>query len=339
MVPVPYQIAEDAQQLAGTTQEYWDRSKEIALEPAAEPEAECDECLQLQQRPQQQRQPQPVRAASPGENQDLDLAHPHCSHKLQQGRRATAWSGAGAQECGTDTISSSLDASVVGELLDLADTSDTTRRESNNFLNNLGSPPGTNVHPAGHDCGPEGTGTASSASICDHWAKAQENLVENNKWQIVAEIHQVEDLPKENTYVTRGNSQSCSTPQQGTKEGPAASYFTPELSRTQRGNARKQEQDEGEARSVYGEENQLNNEKGAKGRPDHIINTINASLLAVVEALIWQSHKMEIHLELTHMLAQSVLALDNKLNLLSGKLDKLGNTRQVDKMSKGTHSD
>ncbi|KAJ1132001.1 hypothetical protein NDU88_010331 [Pleurodeles waltl] len=90
---------------------------------------------------------------------------------------------------------------------------------------------------------------------------------------------------------------------------------------------------------TMGEENQLNDAKGAEGGPNHIINPTNASLLAAVKALTWQSHKVEIHLELTHMMAQSVLALDNKRNLLSSKLDKLGNTLQVDKMHKGTYND
>ncbi|KAJ1161534.1 hypothetical protein NDU88_002018 [Pleurodeles waltl] len=87
-----------------------------------------------------------------------------------------------------------------------------------------------------------------------------------------------------------------------------------------------------------GEDNQPNQEQGFKGRPDHIINMVNESFLAAVKALTWQPDKMEIHLELTHILAQSVLALDDKLNLLSGKLDKLGNMWQNNNATKGTRN-
>ncbi|KAJ1096877.1 hypothetical protein NDU88_002008 [Pleurodeles waltl] len=82
-----------------------------------------------------------------------------------------------------------------------------------------------------------------------------------------------------------------------------------------------------------------NEELGEDSRSDYIINTINASLLAAVKALTWQSHKMEIHLELTHMLAQSVHMLHNKLNSLSGKLDKWGNRWKDDNAAKGTRND
>ncbi|KAJ1136745.1 hypothetical protein NDU88_003160 [Pleurodeles waltl] len=134
-------------------------------------------------------------------------------------------------ECARVTISSSLYASAISELQDLADTADTTGRESNNFLNNLGSLPSSNACPAGHDFGPEETKTASSASTCHHLVKRQADPVKNNKWHIMAEIHQPEDLLKENAYVheSLGSSRSSSTPQQGTKERPLASFLTPEL--------------------------------------------------------------------------------------------------------------
>ncbi|KAJ1187308.1 hypothetical protein NDU88_004085 [Pleurodeles waltl] len=77
-------------------------------------------------------------------------------------------------------------------------------------------------------------------------------------------------------------------------------------------------------------ESSPNKERGEAARPDQIIDGINTSLLAAVKALTCQSHKMEIHLELTHMLAQSVIALDNKLNALRGKLNNWDHSSSKD---------
>ncbi|KAJ1119425.1 hypothetical protein NDU88_007611 [Pleurodeles waltl] len=50
-------------------------------------------------------------------------------------------------------------------------------------------------------------------------------------------------------------------------------------------------------------QNNTHKDRGDVLRPEFIKEAINASLLAAVKALTWQSHTMEIHLELTHMLA------------------------------------
>ncbi|KAJ1215291.1 hypothetical protein NDU88_002900 [Pleurodeles waltl] len=47
-------------------------------------------------------------------------------------------------------------------------------------------------------------------------------------------------------------------------------------------------------------QNDPHKDRGDVVRPEYIIQTINASVLAAVKSLTWQSHKMEIHLELTH---------------------------------------
>ncbi|KAJ1155022.1 hypothetical protein NDU88_007758 [Pleurodeles waltl] len=87
------------------------------------------------------------------------------------------------------------------------------------------------------------------------------------------------------------------------------------------------------------EENPHNKEMGEVGTSDYIIKTVNASLVAAVKALTWQSHKMDIHLELTHKLAQSVLILDSKLNSLCGKPDNWDNRWKEDKVVEGSRND
>ncbi|KAJ1083325.1 hypothetical protein NDU88_003484 [Pleurodeles waltl] len=67
-----------------------------------------------------------------------------------------------------------------------------------------------------------------------------------------------------------------------TKEGLLASFLTPELDAwvSQESSVEipgSSNDMRGRLEVSKGEENQLNDEKGAEGRPDHIINTINVS--------------------------------------------------------------
>ncbi|KAJ1084594.1 hypothetical protein NDU88_004740 [Pleurodeles waltl] len=74
-----------------------------------------------------------------------------------------------------EAISSSLGASTIGELMDLADTAGTLVGEKRKIHSNLGSQTSSNGGPTSHDCGLEETST------CHQLDKGLDDLILNNK--------------------------------------------------------------------------------------------------------------------------------------------------------------
>ncbi|KAJ1107544.1 hypothetical protein NDU88_004934 [Pleurodeles waltl] len=125
--------------------------------------------------------------------------------------------------------------------------------------------------------------------------RGQDVSPSKNKRQTVAEIHQ---SAQSLTVESQAHEISGNSPLQGTKEVPQVvltvigqdGWTLQETSAEAPG---REDEIWGTYEEVMGEENSPNEEEqGEVGRSDYTINTINASLLAAVKALTWQSHKM-----------------------------------------------
>lgn len=142
-----------------------------------------------------------------------------------------------------------------------------------------------------------------------------------NVFEIEALVHHLNDqhqdiLDDSINLGSQWSTQSCSMPaNQGREQiqqlfGAACTSdpVSPEIIKTTAiSDTKLQPTEEGFAVAATGrycgtqsDEQDVNNKNG----PEYILNTINSSLLAAVKALSWQSHKLEIQVDLIHMLAQ-----------------------------------
>ncbi|KAJ1083764.1 hypothetical protein NDU88_003919 [Pleurodeles waltl] len=209
-----------------------------------------------------------------------------------------------------------MGSSITGELVELSDTAleeswDSLSGKINEKIDDKNTIRGgakkSNMHPVSFEYESETLGPASTRGRVNQESgqrKVEPPSETNREWPIV-EQEEKDDWPLRET-----NLGALST-RKGTKS-------------PQEGNSR---------------QNPRNKERGEAARSDHNIGTINASLLAAVKALTWQSHKMEIDLELTHMLAQSIIALARKLNALCGKLDNWDHSWRKDGVAAGSRID
>ncbi|KAJ1200687.1 hypothetical protein NDU88_004508 [Pleurodeles waltl] len=226
---------------------------------------------------------------------------------------------------GTD---SSLDASLIGELIELADTA-IVRSMSMHDKNqshgtteiNTGNNTNTNqIHQVE---------AMRSAPLSEQPLRGQAVHPRNSQQQTLAETYQT--APSQSAELQVQDpfdiSWTHSPPGPGPQWVPQDSHNTIaqegwSLQETSFEEQGREDELGGDPGEETGENNAPNVAQEVVGSTDCIINTINNSLLAAVKALTRKSHKREIQLELKHMMAQNVLLLDSKLNALMGKLER-----------------
>ncbi|KAJ1176330.1 hypothetical protein NDU88_001612 [Pleurodeles waltl] len=202
------------------------------------------------------------------------------------------------------------------------------------------------MHPVSSDYELEASGPAfTRGSVNPELGKRKMEPPSENNQEIGVEIHQQTQPQTEVVQASEptDNGRAFSTPLQGllkaSREWPTIieqddwPLRETNMGAPSTGKGTESPQEENSPQNLP------NKERGDVVGSDYIIETINASLLAAVKALTWQSHKMEIHLELTHMLAQSILTLDSKLNSLCRKQDNWDHNWREDKLFVGPRND
>ncbi|KAJ1125295.1 hypothetical protein NDU88_003727 [Pleurodeles waltl] len=253
-----------------------------------------------------------------------------------------------------------MGSSVIGELVEMADIALEEGQDGlNGKINDKikeentigGGAKRSNMHPMKPDYESEIPGPASTGGRVNpemgQWKTEPQR--ENSKVTVV-QVHQQNQTDAVQVNELMGNGQAFSTPLHGLLK---ASREWPTIAEQEE---KEDSQDEWPSQITnmgapstgirtkspqegHSPQNPPNKKRGEVASPDNIIETINASLLFAVKALTWQSHKMEIHLELTHMLAQSLIALDSKVNALCGKLDNRDHSRRKEEAVVGSRND
>ncbi|KAJ1114461.1 hypothetical protein NDU88_002698 [Pleurodeles waltl] len=263
-------------------------------------------------------------------------------HKRKQGQEQEHDSISCATSFGTGS-------SIIEELVVLADTALEECWNSPNSVNNdkdnnknalCGGAKRSNLYPVSYEYELEASGPASTrGSVNTELGKRKTEPPSGNNWVIVAEIR-LQSQPQ--TEVVEANEPTDN----GLQDLLKASQEWPTIIEQDDWPLREKNMgapSTGKGTKSPQEENPPQNaphkERGDVVRSDYIIETISASLLAAVKALTWQSNRMENHLELTHVLAQSILTLDSKLNSLCGKLDNWDYSGREDKVAVGSRND